>query len=376
MNRSIDTLTIQRFRGLSELALEGLGSVNILVGDNNSGKTSILEGISIYSAPMDPYAWRTVARRRVRGFEALSTVEGVKWLFPQGQQATSDDAALFSGEIALKGQGRTGARALRVLAQEIEEVVEPREEGAPRGAAEPFLARGIDLTSELTLGAGGEQPRLFSTVLSQKMQLRDVVRSARDRSTAERTEILSAIISPFDHGLEELYKHRFRRAVLGDQKAQVIDALRRIDPGIQDMEFLPGPMSTRGGGLYLRHTQSGRTPLSAFGDGVRRALLMALTLVSVSGGHLLIDEIETAIHVSVLGGMFKWLVDSCREYDVQLFATTHSLEALDAILSAGQGHLDSIVGYRFPSLDHPGTVKRYEGEQLTRLRFDRGLDVR
>ena len=77
MNRSIDTLTIQRFRGLSELALEGLGSVNILVGDNNSGKTSILEGISIYSAPMDPYAWRTVARRRVRGFEALSTVEGV-----------------------------------------------------------------------------------------------------------------------------------------------------------------------------------------------------------------------------------------------------------------------------------------------------------
>jgi len=135
-------------------------------------------------------------------------------------------------------------------------------------------------------------------------------------------------------------------------------------------------MNTRGGGLYLRHAQSGRTPLSAFGDGVRRALLMALTLVSVSGGHLLIDEIETAIHISVLGGIFKWLVDSCRENDVQLIATTHSLEALDAILAAGKGDLGSIVGYHFPSLGHAASVKRYEGEQLSRLRFDRGLDVR
>jgi hypothetical protein len=145
------------------------------------------------------------------------------------------------------------------------------------------------------------------------------------------------------------------------------------------MEFLPLPGPARvlsRGAIYLRHERSGRTPLSAFGDGVRRMLLMALTAVSARGGDLLIDEIETAIHVSVLGRVFTWLVGACRTYDVQLFATTHSLEALDAILAAEKDHLDAIVGYRFPSPEHAASPRRYEGDQLSRLRFERGLDVR
>lgn len=372
MSWPIDTLTIQRFRGLADLTLEGVGEINLLVGDNNSGKTSVLEAISIYLEPMDPLAWRKMGRRRVRGFRTISTVEGIKWLFPQGRQPSAENAELFSGGLAMLGNGRTGARDLRVSAREFEEIIDlPRSEVSVPGGA---LMRGITLECRLAIEG---QPE--GAAVSHEMQFRDAgTPQRRDPSLLKRTGLGFEIISPFDHGVEELYVHHFRRAVVGDYKSQVIEALQQIDSGILDMEFLPSsrPGSLQQGALYLQHARSGRTPLSAFGDGVRRVLLMALALVSASGGDLLIDEIETAIHISVLGGVFKWLVDSCRKQDVQLFATTHSLEALDAILTASKDDLGAIVGYRFASPEEGAPPKRYEGEQLSRLRFDRGLDVR
>ena len=47
--RHLDSLTIGAFRGLRDVKLEGLGSVNVLVGDNNSGKTSVLEALALGS---------------------------------------------------------------------------------------------------------------------------------------------------------------------------------------------------------------------------------------------------------------------------------------------------------------------------------------
>jgi hypothetical protein len=370
----IDTLTIQRFRGLHDVTLEGAGGVNLLVGDNNSGKTSVLEAISIYCAPLDPSAWRRVARRRVQGFRTISIVEGVRWLFPQGQ-APAEETQLFSGDIALSGVGRAGPRVVHAVAREVEEIVElprPLRQREEMDRPEGVLMRGIDMTSQLTT---------TQATTETTAQFRDFAsRGPSARPLSSRTGLPVEIISPFDHGIEEIYVGRFRRAVLGDHKADIIKALQCVDSGIRDMEFLPLPGPAQSipyrGAIYLRHERNGRTPLSAFGDGVRRVLLMALTLVSARGGDLLIDEIETAIHVSVLGRVFTWLVGACRAYDVQLFATTHSLEALDAILGADKENLGAIVGYRFPSPEHATPPRRYEGEQLSRLRFERGLDVR
>ncbi|MEO5729475.1 MAG: AAA family ATPase, partial [Byssovorax sp.] len=196
-----------------------------------------------------------------------------------------------------------------------------------------------------------------------------------ERSQAsESGSIPVQILSPFDHATEALYLGYFRKAVLQDYRELVLEALQRIDPAIAEVEVLPTQDSRAA--LYLRHERSGRTPVSAFGDGVRRVLLMALALPQATNGNLLIDEIETAIHVSVLGEVFTWLVGACKQRNVQLFATTHSLEALDAILAAGKDHPDEIVAYRFPDPARPGPPKRYAGDQLHRLRYERGLDVR
>ena len=47
----IQQLQIETFRGIKELTIDNLGVVNILVGDNNTGKTTVLEAIQLLCNP-------------------------------------------------------------------------------------------------------------------------------------------------------------------------------------------------------------------------------------------------------------------------------------------------------------------------------------
>src|SRR5438309_1145647 len=85
----LDEFTIGRFRGLDNISLRQLGLINLLVGANDSGKTSVLEALAILSNPLDIAAWSNFARNREAGLglgsigsTGLNAVEAVRWLFP------------------------------------------------------------------------------------------------------------------------------------------------------------------------------------------------------------------------------------------------------------------------------------------------------
>lgn len=48
---------ISSYRGIKGLSLSGLNHINILTGDNNSGKTTILELISTIDDPANVESW-------------------------------------------------------------------------------------------------------------------------------------------------------------------------------------------------------------------------------------------------------------------------------------------------------------------------------
>ncbi len=49
----LQSLKIEGFRGFQNFEMANLGRINLLVGKNNSGKTSILEAILIYVSRFD-----------------------------------------------------------------------------------------------------------------------------------------------------------------------------------------------------------------------------------------------------------------------------------------------------------------------------------
>lgn len=63
MAEFINDLEIKSFRGIRNLKLKDLQQINILTGDNNCGKTSVLEVIDSLYNPANIREWRQILRR-------------------------------------------------------------------------------------------------------------------------------------------------------------------------------------------------------------------------------------------------------------------------------------------------------------------------
>ena len=127
MPHHIDTLTIRAFRQFRDLEFDSLGRVNLLVGANNSGKTTVLEAVSIFCRPLDPLEWIGAARRREIKSSREPLIDAVQWLFPQ-KENTPDDP-YYKGESIIEGVGefpnrRTEARFQGIVGDYEAEVSE------------------------------------------------------------------------------------------------------------------------------------------------------------------------------------------------------------------------------------------------------------
>lgn len=106
-------------------------------------------------------------------------------------------------------------------------------------------------------------------------------------------------------------------------------ALRLVEPAIQRIAISGGGDATTAQ-VLLRGAAS-PVPLGTLGEGVVRILALALYFAKTPGGFLLIDEIENGLHWSVMPRIWRFLVETARMLDVQVFATTHSKDCVEAI---------------------------------------------
>jgi len=105
------------------------------------------------------------------------------------------------------------------------------------------------------------------------------------------------------------------------------------------------------------------------GDGVKRFLTAALWLEAVKPKVVLWDDLESSAHPALIRAVIEWLVD----HDWQVVASTHSIDVLREIL------ITRPKGARILSLrklsDDTLTYKEYTLEDIEQM-FVRGLDVR
>jgi hypothetical protein len=382
MSHRISEFVVTRFRGLRDLSLQGVGRINLLVGENNSGKTSVLEALSLAATPLDPWEWMNVAaRREPQRLAVRTTVERLRWLFPQ--RASDGPGSSYDGNIELaihRPSHRQGVEAryqdLRSALEQVQPPLSLSSTSAPEGPSDDEAdlqveRRGARIDVRLSSESSREATGAASfTWEGERFQ------SPRQAPTGRPV----GVITPYDHLFRALPARMYSEARRDGLTGTVTELLSAIDPRISGMEVLaarwPGRQVAAEAVLYLRDRDAGLLPVEAFGDGMRRILLMALAIGRARGGMLLIDEIETAIHVSALGRVFRWIVETCATCDVQLFATTHSVEAIDAILAADTTPEEDIVGYRLGTTNGRVVAQRYGESLLRRLRVERGADVR
>jgi hypothetical protein len=369
-------LRISGFRGLRELAMSGLGRVNLLVGTNNCGKTSVLEAIHMLSAPGNP---RPLWDAQVRRGELVDSAE-----------RQSDLTHVFHGHelregrrFLIAGTATNGTRQ-EVAAELVSRKLEPKdveEAGGDDGDEDDDDDRGT--------GAGPLLPPLslvldWSGASSRKISRLRISRrgglglgrvlASHDASGATSQSAASFITT------EGLSRNQvvamFQQIVLTPDEETVLRALRTIEPNIERIASVgtyvrPSLRDMRGGLAAMVAGQ--RIPIGSMGDGIWRLLGIAMALVSSRDGVLLIDEIDTGLHYSVLVDMWRLVLETARSLDVQVFATTHSRDCYEALAAVAEPGRTEISLQRIER----GKIEAVAFSELEiRQAAERGLEVR
>lgn len=379
---SLDNVEIQGFRGLKVLRLDDLGLINILVGENNCGKTSVLEALSILCNADDPNEWIRMAGRRDFGWLDETRLITIRFAFFKSQSDVLSDR-MDKLSCQMKCRGTLPIRSLRVELNDIRRVYDKnnptsffeQSEQLDPDSQSNDIVKGIEILHHIEIMNRSDQG-VESEIMKYTTPIRiwdwgfiDLLSNNTHFSNK------SVSITPFSHHIHSVQMNFMSRNAFAETGLRTKDLLKVFDPGVIDIQL--AAFLTDRATLYIKHEVLGIAPITVFGDGMRRAALIANALIQLkSGGVLLIDEVEAGIHVNALKKVFTWLVNAARELNVQVFVTTHSLEALDAILASTSDHLDDTVAYHLTPSANETRVKRFSGELLNRIRGENGLDVR
>lgn len=122
----------------------------------------------------------------------------------------------------------------------------------------------------------------------------------------------------------------WQQTVLDGDDGEVIAALAVLEPKIARLAFVHDKRAGQTRARVAFHDSRRQRPLSALGAGVHRFLGLLLACHGARGGMLLVDEIDTGLHYSVQTRMWELLATWTKQFDVQVVATTHSLDCVRA----------------------------------------------
>ena len=322
----LGNLQLDGFRGFETYSLNELTRVNLLVGKNNCGKMSILEAIEfLVSGGYPPILARAADRRGEVGDAGTSSAPGSR----------PDISHFFFGHrldpgVSFRLSG-DGYRAISVEIRLVDDTDNPRYIGADSGEAVPFV---FQIKSDAIKGAQCLPLTENGVLLMSSISLRALrrfpagsVAGAANDPTAAPVELVTPDSLDPDH-MRELWD----RVLTEDRESEVVDAMRLIHGDLKSIGFLTSDASRapsdRAGVLLGFQGGGRRLPLGSYGDGMRRLLALSLALTQTAHGVLLVDEIDTGLHWTVLEDMWRLVVETARESSAQVFATTHSFDCI------------------------------------------------
>lgn len=326
-------ITIRNFRCFSSFEAKGLTLVNLFVGKNNVGKTSLLEAVELLWSNSAAAILKSPSRRNEL---IVSEIQEERQLGRQFDISHLFFKHRFDSDASFEISSKDTPRCFECF---ISYEPYPRNTPSPEMIVasqwnQSALPLEIDLRPGLRVVIDGKA-RWFPLTSEGSLFLQAIPRMAPPGHEAE--PVVNFL------GTREVEADRLQTlwdaVVLSPEEERVVDALRIVEPGIDRIAFIGDSKSNRSVFLKLADVRP-RIPLGSAGDGMKRLLALALNLIPAAGGAMLVDEIDTGLHYTVLTKMWDLVIQTARRLNVQVFATTHSMDCVQA-LAATQGPEDS-----------------------------------
>ena len=333
----LKSVKIENFRGFKSFELQQLGRINLLVGENNSGKTSILEAIQLLCSRTNLEPLGEIMINRGEYFWSDDPREerelDICHLF-YDHQFDIDSQFSISGINDNLKEGfsvNIGSRKLHIDA-DLEELNELNAE-VKRELIDELSSNLKSLNFRVVWNREDEAKEILNLPLLDNncLSLRYIKRSSRDKKNQLSRTVFVNSSSLNTTNMKEL----FEEVVLTPEEELATEALRIIDPKIERIATANVQKSTQMArlrsaadshtGFFVRLSdKKERVPIGSMGDGIWRILGLALAIVSAKDGYLFVDEIDTGLHFTTMLGMWKMIWDTAKRLNVQVFATTHN----------------------------------------------------
>jgi AAA15 family ATPase/GTPase len=318
------SIEITNFRCFEKLSISDLERVNLIVGKNNIGKTALLEALFLHCGSVNPeLALRINA---FRGIESVK-IEFAPWTETPWDSLfygfDTNKTIEMTGENSVSGQRRLKIKILK----------------------KPEELKRLSYSLNTKPAKAEEEPLSYSTRLGSTETAKVIEFSYEQKDFSAKTYMIidqkGPRIEPFPPvppfpaffqaskikipNMEEA--ERLGKLEVQGRLDILIEALKIIEPRLKRIF-----VRVQGGEPVLHgDIGTGRAiPLPLMGEGMVKLTNIILHIGNAPGGVFLIDEIENGLHHSVLEKVWAVIAEAAREFNVQIFATTHSLECIAA----------------------------------------------
>jgi AAA15 family ATPase/GTPase len=290
----LESFEVSGFKRFNHLKVDNIGQFNLIIGDNNVGKTSLLEGFFAnprYGRFIDSLA---SINHHIRNFKN-PTDHFLRDFFNNSTPGSPQNMDFLLTEVSGDFEN------IRIRKTENDNII----------IVNPIKNK------LLTAGETSGVSLSFSFNINS-----------------------FAISIPFvgfsqlySHDLTSIYSDNFQGVV--DKKERLLSALSTMIPEIKNIEISISHSTSP----ILKIEETGKNrliPLAFYGDGTLKLLRILFSLLSENQDYnrLMIDELDSGIHYSKLTEFIKSLVSvSCKEKK-QIFATTHSKECIESFTNA------------------------------------------
>lgn len=309
----ITNLTIENFRGLKSIMMDGLKRMTLISGKNNIGKSSILEALFLL---MDHTSQQSFAKLcSSRGAVTVGVDNLWEPLFYD--MDTDLDIKITIVDSGIKN----------ILRYKKDEKYLPL---SKIGLPDDFLTQlrtatknSYSLKIEFEKGKYRESGH-FST--DGRNILADLVPVSpmKDIQHMKPTRLITASSIRIGESVVE----GIGSMILAKKKGEIIKILQKLDPVIDDLEIVTHNGITQ---LYIRQ-EGNILPLRYAGDGIIKLLNIGLAIKGNKNSLVLIDELETGFHYSMYEKLWNIIDEISYESNCQIIATTHSYELIDAVI--------------------------------------------
>ncbi len=325
-----EEIRIDSFNKFNNLSIAGFRRINIFAGENNSGKTTILEAIYLLCNQNDMSGYFDVSKIRRKNDDVYA-----EYLYE-----SMDDA------IKIKGVFNNVPLNVELLKYN-DPIVDKTDVYL---ATFKSLGKIDDMSNEMTLHCYEKG--------NTSVQYQMVQHLCKSYFSSPYYVNNGNLMNLYNNAVE--IKHDGKTAI-----SIILEFVRKIDPTIKNIEAqIKNDMP-----VFI--VDSERFPektveLSTYGDGLVRIFEIALCFASCKNGVLLIDELETAIHFSMLVKYTKFIQELAEMFNVQVFLTTHSKECVDAFVTNKYSN-EQIAAYSVRETKDGSEVIYVPGEKLERL---------